>query len=215
MARPASDIRPRILEAARGRFLVQGVDGAALRAIANDAGTSIGMVYYYFKSKDELFLAVVDDAYQALLGDFEQALRADVPPEQRLARLYHRVARMDDREFQVVRLIMREALISSSRLTRIAERFQQGHIPLVLATVAEGVATGRNDPQLHPAVLVAATASLGLLPQILHRLISATALPAASLLPDREAAADALAGVLLSGIGGPALKAGRAKKRAR
>lgn len=213
MARPASDIRPRILQAARERFLVQGVDGASLRAIAHDAGTSIGMVYYYFKTKDELFLAVVDDGYQALLADFEQALKADVPPEQRLVRLYQRIARIDDREFQIVRLIMREALISSSRLTRVAERFQQGHVPLVLAALSEGVASGRLDPELHPAVLAAATASLAVLPQILHRLISATSLPVARMLPDREEAARALAGVLLFGIGGPALKAQRAKKR--
>jgi AcrR family transcriptional regulator len=45
MARPASDIAPRIVHAARERFLFEGVDGASLRNIAKDAGTNIGMVY--------------------------------------------------------------------------------------------------------------------------------------------------------------------------
>ena len=46
MARPRGDIAPRILHAARKRFLVEGVDGASLRAIARDARTNKGMIYY-------------------------------------------------------------------------------------------------------------------------------------------------------------------------
>ena len=67
MARPGSDLRSRVVPAARARFLAQGVDGASLRSIADDAGTSIGMVYYYFKTKDDLFLAVVEDVYGELM----------------------------------------------------------------------------------------------------------------------------------------------------
>jgi AcrR family transcriptional regulator len=44
MARPRSDIRPRLLASARARFLREGVDGASLRSIAKDAATNIGMV---------------------------------------------------------------------------------------------------------------------------------------------------------------------------
>ena len=88
MPRPQSDIDARIVEAARSRFLLEGVDGASLRSIARDAGTSIGMVYYYFKTKDELFLAVIETAYRGLLVDFSAALASDVTAEQRLARLF-------------------------------------------------------------------------------------------------------------------------------
>jgi AcrR family transcriptional regulator len=38
--------------------LGDGVDGASLREIAREAGTNIGMVVYYFATKDDLFLAV-------------------------------------------------------------------------------------------------------------------------------------------------------------
>src|SRR6188472_3740663 len=106
MHRPPSDIAARIVEAARDRFLLQGVDGASLRSIAADAGTNIGMVYYYFKTKDELFLAVIEDVYVQLLADIGSALAPDVPEEQRVLRLYQRFAAMSDAEFKVVRLIL-------------------------------------------------------------------------------------------------------------
>src|SRR5262249_27779376 len=68
MPRPRTDIRVRILHAARARFAAKGVDGSSLRSIAADARTSIGMIYYYFPSKDALFLAVVEEVYGNLLG---------------------------------------------------------------------------------------------------------------------------------------------------
>src|SRR6188768_1438147 len=107
MARPKSDIQPRILEAARTRFLSDGVDGASLRRIASDAGTSIGMVYYYFATKDELFFAVVEELYVKLLADIEAAIVPDIPVRERVERLYGRVARLSDDELLVMRLVLR------------------------------------------------------------------------------------------------------------
>ena len=75
MPRPRSDLAPRILAAARTRILHEGVDGASLRQIAADAGTTIGMIYYYFPTKDDVFLAVVEDVYEKLLVDVERALK--------------------------------------------------------------------------------------------------------------------------------------------
>ncbi len=206
MARPASDIRLRVLEAARRRFLSQGVDGATLRSIARDAGTNIGMVYYYFNSKEELFSAVVEEVYAGLLADFAAALGAQLPPEQRVGKLFERLARLDEHEFDVVRLVLREALVSSQRLQRVAARVEQGHVPIVMQTLAEGVASGRFDAQLPPVVLAAAVFSLAALPQILHRLVTAAELPVAAMLPSREQAAQALHQVLLFGIAGAALR---------
>jgi AcrR family transcriptional regulator len=207
VARPQSDIAARITTAARERFLREGVDGASLRSIADDAKTNIGMVYYYFKTKDDLFLAVVEDVYGQLLADIVRALDPALAPEQRILRLYERIAAMDEREFAVVRLMLREALISSARLTRLADRFEHGHIPLVMQTLLEGSAALRFDPQTHPAALAVASIALGLLPQIMHRLLSDAQLPIAKNLPDRQETAHALFRVLLFGIAGPALRA--------
>lgn len=160
MARPRSDIGPRIVHAARARFLTEGVDGASLRRIAEEAGTSIGMVYYYFPSKDDLFLAVVEEVYVALLADLERALAPALPVETRLARLVERLGALTPDEILVLRIVVREVLASPSRLRRLIERFQRGHLPLVLRLVHDGFATGTFDRALPPAVV---TIALGLL----------------------------------------------------
>jgi AcrR family transcriptional regulator len=52
--------RRQIIEGAREVFLAQGFDAASMGEIARAAGVSKGTLYVYFKNKEELFAAIVD-----------------------------------------------------------------------------------------------------------------------------------------------------------
>lgn len=181
MARPQSDIRPRILAAARARFLADGVDGASLRAIARAAGSNLGMLYYYFPSKDDLFLAVVEEVYAGLLADLTAALGPGTF-EERIGRVYARLAAMSEDEHQVVKLVMREVIGGSPRLGRLIERFQRGHLPLVVGALADGAREGAVRRDLPPGLLLLLTFIIGGVPQIVRR--SAGDLPPFRELPE-------------------------------
>lgn len=201
MARPRSDIQPRILEAARQRFLADGVDGASLRGIAADAGTSIGMVYYYYPTKDELFYGVVGELYQKLLGDIERATLADAPVRERLERLLTRVARLSEDELCVCRLVVREMLTSSARFDRLRERFQHGHIPMIARLVADGYQSQTFDARLHPMVTMLSLAGLAVVPQLIRRVLDGR-LPFPDA-PAGEELSQLLVRVLIEGTGAP------------
>ena len=198
MARPRSDIEPRIVHAARRRFLKEGVDGASLRMIARDAKTSIGMVYYYFPTKDDLFFAVVEEVYQGILGDLTRALANDAPVKQRIFRVSERVGKLSKLELAVVQLIAREVLVSSSRLDRLIARFQKGHIPMVLGTLMEGLEDGTIDTRLPPAVVFMCTVAVSAIPQVMRRVI-AKRLPLPGF--EGEGFTEQLVDVLFNGIG--------------
>jgi AcrR family transcriptional regulator len=53
--------RKRLLDAAEAEVAEHGYAGSSLQAIANRAGLTRGAVYWNFKSKPELFLALLDD----------------------------------------------------------------------------------------------------------------------------------------------------------
>ena len=199
MPRPKGDIEPRIVRAARRRFEKEGVDGASLRAIAKDAGTSIGMIYYYFPTKDELFLSVVETTYERVLADLEQALAPDIPARERFQNLFVRLAHLNDDEISMMRLIAREALVSSSRLDRLIERFKLGHVPLILRTIFDGLGEGLLDRSRHPLVLLFATAGLAGPPQLMRRVIG-DRLPLPGV-PGPDELARELVDVLLNGVG--------------
>jgi AcrR family transcriptional regulator len=203
MPRPKSDIDARIVAAARARFLVEGVDGASLRSIAQDAGTNVGMIYYYFPTKDDLFLGVVEDIYAGLLDDLTQALSDDKSVEDRFRAVYHRIAAISDDEFDVLRIVIREALVSTDRLQKVLERFMRGHVPFLLKALHDGLQDGtlRGDTPL-PATM-AALATCAIFPQILRRRLAASGIGiAAAIVPDAHKLADAMLATVFDGVRG-------------
>jgi AcrR family transcriptional regulator len=217
MPRPRSDIRERVVEVAIEQFLAQGVDGASLRSIAARAKTSIGMVYYYFTTKDELFLAVVESVYPAVLARLTAALESNGNDRDgfraRVERLYACLGSFDERERQVLRLVVREALVSNERLASVFERFRRGHLPLLIKLVTDGSVGGHIDSSHHPLVAMICLGAIGALPQVFVH-AAAERLPMAEV-PRGEALVRELADIYLRGLGpwegGPRDEAGPAR----
>ena len=61
-----------ILTAAKDEFLDKGFKSASLRRIVKNAGVTTGAFYGYYKSKEELFNALVDEPYNTFLGMYKE-----------------------------------------------------------------------------------------------------------------------------------------------
>lgn len=204
MARPRSDIEPRILHAARARFLAEGVDGASLRTIASDAKTNVGMISYYFATKDDLFLAVVEEIYGKLVDDLGHALRGAGGVREKLGAGFARIASASNDEMQVIRLVIREALLvpTSPRLARVLARFREGHLGMVLQAVGQGVAEGELDASVPLPLLLITTVAMAGVPQLIRRIAGDE--PPFSLLPPPAELGHQMLELLFRGIGQPA-----------
>ena len=75
-ARDPVQTQRRILRAARNEFMRHGYSGARIERISRAARSSDRMIYYYFESKESLYLQVLESVY-AELGDAESALALD------------------------------------------------------------------------------------------------------------------------------------------
>ena len=75
-AKDAERTRVLILEAGAREFARAGLGGARVERIAAQARVNIRMLYYYFSSKDALFLAVLERAYGAI-REAEKGLELD------------------------------------------------------------------------------------------------------------------------------------------
>lgn len=62
----SEDKRETILTVAAAEFAANGYKAANVNTIAKKAGISIGAMYKYFNSKDDLFLTIMDYGYQVL-----------------------------------------------------------------------------------------------------------------------------------------------------
>lgn len=74
--RDADRSQQTILLAARDEFALYGLAGARVDRIAERADINKRLIYYYFKSKDDLFLAVLESTY-ADIRAAEQKLHLD------------------------------------------------------------------------------------------------------------------------------------------
>ena len=77
MARPKNpELRERILAAAAGEFSDRGFAGASMTSIGRSAGVTKGGVYFHFRSKEELFFAVLDEWNSGLRAALHSTPRA-------------------------------------------------------------------------------------------------------------------------------------------
>jgi TetR/AcrR family transcriptional regulator, fatty acid metabolism regulator protein len=84
-AAPAIDKRRQILDAAIRVFARQGFHSTRVADIADEAGVAYGLVYHYFKSKDEVLNELFSERWSLLLAAIEEVDRsAELAPRAKL-----------------------------------------------------------------------------------------------------------------------------------
>mgnify|MGYP002795774778 FL=1 len=83
MTAEAATTLERIHQAARREFLERGFRASSLRNIVKEAGLTTGAFYGYYKSKEDLFEALVGEHYRWILRRFREAQQefANLPRE--------------------------------------------------------------------------------------------------------------------------------------
>ena len=85
------DARERLLETAIGMFAQKGYAGTSVREIVEQSGVSKPVLYYYFKSKEGLFLAILEMAENIQKQLLAEVLNSQGTVLDRLLLLYRRI----------------------------------------------------------------------------------------------------------------------------
>ncbi len=121
-----------ILEVAMAEFAEKGLDGARIDAIAATTRTSKRMIYYYYGSKERLYLAVLEESYRRMRAIEADLHLEDLAPEDALRRL---VGFTFDHHYgnqAYIRLVMSENMQRGSYLAQSAT-IQQLNVPAIEA----------------------------------------------------------------------------------
>jgi AcrR family transcriptional regulator len=97
-----------ILEVATREFAEKGLAGARIDAIAEAMRTSKRMIYYYFGSKEGLYLRVLEESYRRIRQIESEAHLDDPPPEDALRRLVGHTVDYQWAHPEFVRLVQNE-----------------------------------------------------------------------------------------------------------
>lgn len=74
-------MRARILEAARERFLEEGLDGLSMRGIASRVGVSSMTLYLYYESRQDIVRHITIDGFKNLNAAVEKAVEGAKPAD--------------------------------------------------------------------------------------------------------------------------------------
>ncbi len=132
-----------ILLAARDEFAQYGLAGARVDRIAERAGLNKRLIYYYFTSKDELFLAVLEAAYADIRAAEQQLHLTDMPPPQAIRRLTEFTWNYYLEHPEFLTLLNSENLEQGRHLEH-SSRARKTNLPLI-ETLADILERGRRD----------------------------------------------------------------------
>jgi len=138
--------RRRIQEAARTVFAERGYAGASIELIARAAQLSVGAIYLYFRSKEDLYVSLVEDALTVFDVDMAQ-IRETAEVGSRLRETWSVLVRWAERDAEgprILRLLAQPAVrpqLSDEVVTAVSAGIGrvQDHIG---ACVADGIHAG-------------------------------------------------------------------------
>lgn len=140
-----------ILSAALEEFAHEGVAGARTDEIARQAGVNKALLYYYFKDKDGLYTAVLEQIFAGLSGEVEEVLgREDLSPAQKL--LLYAETHFDymARSPLFPRVLQREFMRTGRNVTALAshivERYARPIYSRLTRLIVEGCKAGEFRP---------------------------------------------------------------------
>lgn len=157
----SSEVRARLLEAARRCVAEQGIAGATSREITERAGANLASITYYFGSKDELLADALFDDLEARISPALAPLDRDGPAAERmLATVQLLLAELDRSRSELG--VHVEALVHATRdpvYGRRAEvllgRLRDRLAALLTELRAEGVVPAWVDPVAMSSLIVA------------------------------------------------------------
>jgi TetR/AcrR family transcriptional regulator, fatty acid metabolism regulator protein len=120
---PPVDRRRQILDAAIRVFAEQGYNGCRVSDIADKAGVAYGLVYHYFKSKDQVLNELFTERWSLLLAATDEVdRREDMTPREKLAAVSDFIIDSYRHDPDLMKVIIVE-------VTRAANSFGRTHMP--------------------------------------------------------------------------------------
>lgn len=138
------DFRTRsLLESTRRLIASQGFDAVTMERVAQEAGITKGAIYLYFRNKDQMIVAAVEEIASQMLRDIESRVAADLQPWQRLCQTIRAQLEIMEQNKELLRtLLMDRRLLkegASGGPARRLLKYRQKHEAEIQAILDRGV----------------------------------------------------------------------------
>ena len=147
------DKRRQLLDAAVRVFARKGFHASRVGDIAEEAGVAHGLLYHYFKSKDQVLEAVFHENWSVLLARIASVEETDEPAPDQLRHIATIVLRTWLHLPDVVRVVIREFGRSPELAERIGDLAQP--IDAIQRVIERGIGRGEFRKDVDPVFAAA------------------------------------------------------------
>lgn len=142
--------RENILQAAVTEFVQQGLSGARVDAIAERTATSKRMIYYYFGSKEQLYVEVLVKLYGDIRGTESRLDLESLPPALAIRRLVEFTFDHHDHNVDFVRIVSIENIHYGEYVKQSPAIRQMSNV--VLDTLGKTLRRGEEEGVFRPGI---------------------------------------------------------------
>ena len=146
MGRRARVSPDRILAAAEAEFAARGFAGARVDRIARRARVNKAMIYYHFRSKQELYRALLRRMFLAAGDRLREVAASDLPPAARIDAVVAALVDIVGEHAHLPAVMLREIADGGARLDRATLAALASLPAAVAGIVQDGVASGAFRP---------------------------------------------------------------------
>jgi AcrR family transcriptional regulator len=138
------DVRERVLRAALDCFSRFGFEGTSTRAVADEAGVTHTLVLYHFQSKDQLWIATMENALRPYISAMTESRERSnaAPAREGLKDFIEQFVKLSARYPQIHRILTTASNQDTDRLKWIIDHFLRDHFNMVRDLIRRGQAEG-------------------------------------------------------------------------
>jgi AcrR family transcriptional regulator len=130
-----------IFQAAVEVFAESGFDQAKMDEIAQQAGVAKGTIYYHFKSKEELFVGLMNEGMDQLIDCARRNVALFVSPLEQLKALLQAQIRFFVENGKLAKLLLSEAFGTKERQRQFRAKIRE-YLQLIESVLKEGMERG-------------------------------------------------------------------------
>jgi len=162
-ARNPDNTKQLILDAAKIEFAKAGLGGARVDKIAETSGANKGMIYHYFGGKEELFAAVVEDAYLGIRSQERLLGLLDLKPSEAIKKLVEFTWEYYLENPEFITLVNSENLHEARHIagSKQLRKLQKEYVETVREILERGAASGEFRKDIDATQLCITIAAIG------------------------------------------------------
>ena len=155
--------RDEILKAATDLFSEKGYHEVTMEEIAEEMGVSKGTIYNYFSSKENLYLEILKESFEAIEALLHGEVENSDPAPLKLRKLLATIFTFYRRNLKVLRILSRDETHLLKEHFELTEKWRTQRVRLYERIIEKGIDEGsfvRQNPRLRALMLYGAVGAV-------------------------------------------------------